>query len=162
MNYEQIQNYLNQIANDETVNIETDDRSIELRKPNGMDQCKWLQSEFKDIDSAKLEIIRTLAKENIDDLPKSMLATISKQLENIDPLMNLNLKLICPACGEEGVYFLDLETISLEILRETQRELFEGIHILAREYGWNESEILSLPSWRRKQYISMIERGASR
>ena len=37
-------------------------------------------------------------------------------------------------------------------------ELYNEVHIIAYYYKWGEKDILSLPIFKRKKYISFIER----
>jgi hypothetical protein len=33
----------------------------------------------------------------------------------------------------------------------------QAVHTIASRYGWSETDILSLPRWRRDLYLSLIE-----
>ncbi|MFX0092143.1 MAG: hypothetical protein ACFFBD_10315, partial [Candidatus Hodarchaeota archaeon] len=88
---------------------------------------------------------------------ENSIKTTSQLMEEVDPLIYFKLSATCVWCKEEEIYNINLQEISLNALREAQKETLDCIHLLALNYHWNEQEILSLPEWRRKKYISRLD-----
>lgn len=163
---ESVREFLSETNHSETITIQLHGKSLTLRKPTGSDQLVWLQKPHNDKSSTTREIIRSLIsnteREHSDQELKifeKSIETLSQAMEQLDPLVNFNVSILCPYCEETRAYFIDLETIVLNLLREAQEDYLECIHLLALHYHWDEREIISLPLWRKKKYISLIKRG---
>jgi hypothetical protein len=151
---------------DNQVEFHLDNERFIIRKPTGRDQIEWLNSSFTDEDSASIEIIKKLIitdNKNSSDklnqiLTKENVAAINEILIKFDPLIDFHAQIICPYCTKANLYNIDLEEHALLKLRQNQKNLIESIHCIALHYHWNEHEILSLPPWRRFQYISLIKK----
>lgn len=92
-----------------------------------------------------------------ENLPESLLEAISMRLEEIDPLSDITLSLLCPECGHSFQASLPVEDFvlgELGICRGDQLE--REIHWLAFHYHWSEGEILSLPTAKRKRYVELV------
>jgi hypothetical protein len=144
--------------------IQINGTTLNIRRPTGRDQLKWLEDEYPDEDAAITNMIRTLvADENPEYVPdiKSMnnqeLQTINDALEELDPLLNFKIKTNCPYCNSQETYRLDLEKIALMELEKTQLYLVKDIHRLASFYHWSEDQIFSIPPARRSQYLHLIQ-----
>jgi len=156
----------NEVDNDNQLEFYLDNERFLIRKPTGRDQLEWLHSSFTDTDSASIEIIKKLIitdDKNSSDklnqiLTKENVATINEILLKFDPLIDFHVQIICPHCTIGNLYTIDLEEQSLLKLQQSQQNLIESIHCIALNYHWNEHEILSLPPWRRFEYISLIKK----
>lgn len=164
---ESIREFLSERNPSETITIQLHGYHLTLRKPTGSDQLIWLQKTHKDKSNAIRKIIRSLIsntkRKNSDQefmIFEKSIETLSQAMEQLDPLINFNVSIFCPYCEETGTYFIDLANIALNLLREAQKDFLECIHLLALYYHWNEQEIVLLPLWRRKEYISFIKREA--
>jgi hypothetical protein len=89
-------------------------------------------------------------------LPESLLEAISSRLDEIDPLSNINLRLLCPECGHGFLASLPVEDFVLGELGMTGGQLEREVHWLAFNYHWTEDQILSLPSAKRKRYVELV------
>lgn len=156
----------NETDNDNQLEFHIDNEKFLIRKPTGRDQIEWLNSSFTNEDSASIEIIKKLIitdDKNSSDklnhiLTKENVAAINEILIKFDPLIDFHAQIICPYCTKANLYTIDLEEQSLLKLRQNQQNLIESIHFIASNYHWNEHEILSLPPWRRLEYISLIKK----
>lgn len=92
--------------------------------------------------------LETLPQEIEDSITETALAT--------DPQAEMLLELNCPACQHQWQNMLDIGHILwLEISTRAQRQLME-VHLLARAYGWTETDILKLSPTRRATYLQMV------
>ncbi len=134
---------------------------ILCRLPTGKDQLAWhthAQSGHT-VDAVWLAecLIENTARELISaPLSDSWIDSLGTALHRADPLTALNLDVACPFCGQELRVDIDLEQLLLEGLRQQQRVLIEQVHRLASSYHWSETDIVSLPNWRRERYLSRI------
>lgn len=94
----------------------------------------------------------------VGDLTEGELAQLSRLLAEADPAAEVLLELRCAACGHVWPEPLDLASFFLTELDQLARELLAQIHLLARAYGWRESDILALPARRRAAYLELLAR----
>ncbi len=93
---------------------------------------------------------------DLDKLPKEIEKTLSKTMLAADPQAEKLLNLTCPSCRHHWHSMLEIGHILwLEITARAQRLLME-VHLLARTYGWGETEILNLSPARRAAYLQMV------
>jgi len=153
-----------QSADDRPHNsLQLEDTTLKIRRPTGEDQLRWAQQSFENEIEAAQTMLRSLIIENVPDihgkeiLSQKRISALEKELEEIDPLVNFQVKLTCPHCESEDHYRIDLEALSLEKLRTAQIELLNGVHQLAAYYHWTEQDIFSVPAWRRSRYLRLIQ-----
>jgi hypothetical protein len=149
---------------DEHVSVEVGEQQIGLRRPTGADQLTWLEASFANEESAARTMIGTLllplnAGQPVSgDFVPAQVPGIEQLLDDNDPLIDFKVEVRCPYCETERAFEIDLEDLSLRRLRQAQLRLLRSVHTLARHYHWSEQEIFSVPSWRRAQYLALIDR----
>ncbi|MEP0826313.1 MAG: hypothetical protein HRF40_12580 [Nitrososphaera sp.] len=89
-------------------------------------------------------------------IPEALLEAIGSRLEEIDPLSDVNLRLLCPECGHSFQAALPVEEFVLRELGVRGHQLEREVHWLAFHYHWSENEILSLPTSKRKRYVELV------
>jgi hypothetical protein len=83
-------------------------------------------------------------------------SVIGELMAAADPLSDVSLSFVCPACAHAFEESLDLAAhLWTEIDGRVRRLLLE-VHQLATAYGWSESEILAVPAARRAVYLAMV------
>jgi len=90
------------------------------------------------------------------------LAVLQTALDEVGPLLELELKASCPECGCVHLVQFDIQTYLLRSLLNEQLHLFVDIHRLAAAYGWSAKEILSLTRTERRQLVELVENEPSR
>jgi hypothetical protein len=91
-----------------------------------------------------------------EDLPADVCDSLARDIANRDPLAHLAIPLACIAC--EHVWSATLQIVPflwLELERKA-KQLLEDVVVLARTYGWGESEILEMAPVRRQYYLDSI------
>ena len=145
--------------NVDPVSIRIDSRALRFRKPTGRDQLGWLETSFPDEDAAVKKLIRTLGgMDHGASIPDQWVGPIDKAMMEMDPLVNFTLTIHCPHCDGEGLYNINLEERLLRELHKAQENLMGTVHCLAEHYHWSEGQILSIPPWRRRHYLALIEK----
>lgn len=89
----------------------------------------------------------------ISGLSPEDIKAIDSAFDETAPDVSSSVETLCPECGFEQVVRIRIDhPPDIRI-----GHLYQDIHTLAQSYGWNESEILSLPSGRRKMYARLID-----
>ncbi len=76
-------------------------------------------------------------------------------LEQADPLADVQLDVACHACGARNGAGLDVGALLWNDIQRHARALLEQVHILARNYGWTEGDVLALSAQRRAAYLDL-------
>jgi hypothetical protein len=162
---EELSRFQRQVELQGQVTLSLGDQVFALRRPTGLDQLTWLGQLFPDETSAMQTMIQTLlspeqwdAFQQAWETEETPLATLNQAMAQQDPLVNLSLKVSCPACAALDVHTVDVGALALQRLREAQDHLLETVHRLASHYHWTEPAIFALPTWRRDRYLELIER----
>lgn len=83
-------------------------------------------------------------------------AAAEAALSAADPLADMALEAVCPACGAAIAAPFALEPFLMARLAGEAARLVDEIHVLAMAYHWSEPEILALPEDRRRRYLARI------
>jgi hypothetical protein len=145
-----------------TIHVQCGDYAVTARLPTSVDldeasqpnsevdaQTRLLHACITDSDLAGRKI-------PVEELPGDVVQTIVRTMEERDPLALLTLSLDCPDCPCQWEAPFDIAAF---LWREIQRwgaALLSEIHMLARAYGWSETEILRLSTTRRRMYLDMV------
>ncbi|MGH2707836.1 MAG: phage baseplate protein, partial [Actinomycetota bacterium] len=78
-----------------------------------------------------------------EEIPPHAIALLDGGLARQDPLAEVLLDFVCPACGEAGQTLFDIGCYLWEELRAQAVRLLYEVHTLARSYGWREPDILA-------------------
>jgi len=130
-------------------------RTVRFRLPTGGDQELVLGM---DSEAAVEELLRHCI---LDDggsaiLPEERDAII-EAIEQLAPLVDLELDLACPDCGHRFLQPFDTTTYFLEEVGADRRQLLREVHTLALYYHWSETEILGLQRDRRHAYLGLLD-----
>lgn len=130
-------------------------QALRLRPATADDLRCW-----RDRSMEPAEVLRDLMDppdKEVEILP-DLLSELEEAVAARDPLVDCRLDVPCPDCGRTVEVEVDLEAAALRMLRSTQLELLREVDRLAKHYHWSEAEILALPAWRRRRYLSLLER----
>jgi len=127
--------------------------NVTLRRPTGEDQRRWK-------DAAPREAEAAILADLVTGGAASDIADIAEHLAEFDPLTCFSVLTTCPECDAECAIPVDLEAHVLGLLAGEQTRLFHEIDILARRYGWRDTDILAMPASRRSAYIRIVEQEA--
>lgn len=132
---------------------------LRFRVPNGIDE---LHIRKQSVDRAVHTLlvrcfIPNHAQDDVEDVISKLkpddIARIDQALDEIAPDVGSQVETACPECA--GRQLVDINIA--ETPEVSLAGLYRDIHTLAQSYGWTESEILSLPSQRRKIYIRLVD-----
>lgn len=116
----------------------------------GPDEARslWLQR-------CVLHADRNGARTSVDELPADVLTRLADYMLECDPQAEVLLDFHCPVCAHDWREVLDIATFLWAGITARAKRLLREVHVLAREYAWSESEILSMSGWRRQCYLEM-------
>lgn len=133
---------------------------LRFQRPTSRHLARLTQADSPE--AAALQLLRECA-ESPEALPQdekglaSLLAVAEAAMEAADPWVDISVGVRCPACGHEGTAALDFSGIIWEEIDSRAQRLLDDVHILARNYGWSEAEILALSEARRAAYLARVQ-----
>jgi hypothetical protein len=92
----------------------------------------------------------------VEHLPENVVAELSARIAAHDTQAEIQLELLCPACEHRWHALFDIASFMWTEICARSKRLFREIDLLARNYGWSESEILGLSNARRQVYLAMV------
>jgi hypothetical protein len=141
--------------------LSEDGYSITIRPLNSLDLAAATAA--TDTSQSRAVLLRRCVTEarhgekliDLDALPKGLEERIADAALAADSQAEILLDLDCPDCQHRWQNVFDIAHILwLEISARAQRILQE-VHVLARAYGWSETEIFELSPQRRAAYLQM-------
>jgi hypothetical protein len=130
-----------------------------LRAPNSRDAAAAAASE--NLDAARRVLLTLCATpgggsgQDIDALPEPTQAVIAGELAAMDSRAETLLDLVCPACAHAWQGIFEIMTFLWTAIRVRARRLLQEVDVLARVYGWTETNILAMSETRRGLYVQM-------
>ncbi|MGW2253960.1 hypothetical protein ACWCXH_27760 [Kitasatospora sp. NPDC001660] len=93
-----------------------------------------------------------------DTLPDAVLEAVAGHLADLDPGADTTVPLTCPDCGHTWSAALDIAEHHWAEIERYARRLLHEVAVLARAYGWTESEVLAVSPARRRFYLETAAR----
>jgi ribosomal protein S27E len=124
---------------------------ISFRLPNGEDEM--FINRFKGAE-AERELLQRCIKEGNAETDNEK---VQLKMAELAPVLNMQMQVICPECGNEQQVQFDMQSFFLTKLKQERSELLKEIHCIASKYHWSQQEILNLPRNLRKQYAALIQ-----
>ncbi|MDP8889385.1 MAG: hypothetical protein M3M89_07155 [Thermoproteota archaeon] len=91
-----------------------------------------------------------------NELPGPLVEAVGMLLAEADPLSDVILSIVCPECGHPSEVSLAVEEYIFEEFALRTQQLEREVHWLAFHYHWNETEILSLSTEKRRRYVELV------
>jgi hypothetical protein len=143
----------------DVVSVDAAGRPVPVRRPTGTDQLAWQDEAFADEGEARCAVVADLTGLDRPEVDDTLVQSVEDALTAADPLVSLEVDVVCPYCDERRPYEVDVLELVLGRLRRRQEELFAELHMLASHYHWTESEILAVPAERRARYLALVDLG---
>jgi ribosomal protein S27E len=83
-------------------------------------------------------------------------ARVSQRLAREEAQADVHLKVKCPACGNALEPLFDIASFLWRELDDWARKVLREIHVIARNYGWREADILQMSARRRRTYLDLL------
>jgi|GEM_PF-5299133 len=143
----------------DNTTVDTGKHLLKLRPITGTDQMHYLEmddSRRSKQEFVKLFIVSSEPPMQADPLPDEIVSAISNRLDEIDPLADPVLDMICPTCQSAFMLPLDIDKLVISGIMVRNSQFQKEIHWLAFYYHWSEESIMSLPVTKRRNYIDLI------
>jgi hypothetical protein len=92
-----------------------------------------------------------------EELPENVARKVVEQIAAIDPQADTRLDLTCPECHRRWKEVFDIVSFFWAEIDAWAHRVLREVNVLARAYGWRESDILALSPVRRQIYLSMVQ-----
>lgn len=90
-------------------------------------------------------------------LPANVAQRLGERMAQDDPVADLRLDMVCPACARHWPCALDIGAYLWGELDDWAQDLLVQVGALARHYGWSERDILALTPLRRRFYLDLVQ-----
>lgn len=161
---------LDVVDQDEAVmTITMEGYCVEFRAPNSADMTsieagipssevqKWLLARcIRSIARTGKRSAKRKAGVDIGQLPPSVTEAITEQMAQADPQADTQLALTCPDCCHAWCATFDIVVYLMKEIHRLVQRILEEVHVLARSYGWCESDILAMAPTRRRIYLELL------
>jgi hypothetical protein len=124
---------------------------VVFRLPTGQDEMAIAGLSPIDAESALLERCLIEPDGSID------LEAVQKAMEEVAPILDLDLDAQCPECGGKQSVRFDVQYFLLRALELERKQMAREVHRLAIAYGWSLNEILGLFRSQRRAFVELIE-----
>lgn len=145
---------------------QTETLSIRFRLPTGADQEALTGMDAANPASLALALLArcvvqmgTLTHPTPDDiaaLPAELCQWLEQQMERRAASPDLEMQARCPECGREFCVPFEIQDFFFGELHINADVLWREVHYLAFHYHWSESEIMTMPRERRRNYIDIL------
>jgi hypothetical protein len=89
-------------------------------------------------------------------LPVAVISEVISRMAEADPQADMEVELSCPSCGQRWQALFDIESFFWSEISAWAQRILSEVHVLARAYGWSETQILDLSPWRRQVYLNLV------
>jgi hypothetical protein len=136
--------------------IKFSDCVAKIRLLNGLDQENISLNDINELELLKSCILNIDSIGHEKLLDEEFTKIINLKLSELDPLSDFLLNLACPSCNTSFKIPFIVEDFFFKEIKSRKNNLEFEVHWLALHYHWSESEILSLPSPKRKRYVELV------
>jgi hypothetical protein len=110
-----------------------------------------------DVATARERLLRRCLADPVDASEPEDVAALVRRMAEADAQADVELALVCPACGREWAADLDIAAFLWDEVRTRATRTLHDVHVLASAYGWSERAILELTPARRRAYLRFVE-----
>jgi hypothetical protein len=148
-----------------TLTLNQSGYELELRLPNSLDLLALTDcSSTAEMRSKLVErCVRPVGCEGqsesvelLKEMPSEIVELAIKQIGDADPQADIEINLLCPSCRHGWQTYFDIVTYLWTELHAWALRMLREVHLLASNYGWRESDILRMSSWRRHRYLELL------
>jgi hypothetical protein len=93
----------------------------------------------------------------VEGEPSEDAETLQTIMEQVGPLLDLELDASCPRCGARQTVRFDIQSYLFRALAFERQFLNYEVHCIAMAYGWGYEEILNLTREDRRTFVGLIQ-----
>lgn len=135
------------------ISIDTTDYNLFVRLPNSNDLLA--NDEMRIIENCILNP-DDFPDQNIDKKLPELVQPINDQYDKNCHASNITYKLKCIDCSHEWQGVFDILTYLWKEIDQWAKSFLNQIYLLARTFGWSETEIINMSENRRNHYLNLI------
>jgi len=124
---------------------------VRFRLPTGEDEMAIAGLSPVDAESALLGRCLIEPENSVN------LEAVQKAMEEVAPILDLDLDAQCPECGGKQSVHFDVQYYLLRALEQERKQMAREVHRLAIAYGWSLNEILGLFRSQRRAFVELID-----
>jgi hypothetical protein len=147
-------------AHSESLTVTEAGHTVRFRVPTAGDLVAVLDGNAVGPDDllrrCVLEAHRNETPIAVDELPASVVSTMSERMAAEDPMARVQLALACPGCEHHWDALFDIVAYLWAEVEDWARRMLRSVHVLASAYGWSEADILAMSTPRRQWYLSLV------
>jgi hypothetical protein len=140
--------------------VNADSVDIEFRLPT----CRDLLALRGDTQEASLSLAEAvIASATCDgrtlsarEVAVTARAPIERAILDLDPLVRVDLEIVCPACGRSWAESLPVTDFVWTEVSDLASRVIYDVARLASAFGWQEQDILAMSEHRRRQYLELL------
>ena len=139
----------------DTLRLQVVEGELEVRLPNSLDLMAIANSPHQ---SSIALLERCLLNPATVQLSSDTVQAIAQAMAGADPLADIQLDLVCPACTHQWRSHFDIVSFFWSEIHAWAIRTLREVHLLASAYGWREADILTMSDYRRQLYLEMVRR----
>ena len=135
---------------------------VRYRLPNSWDLAfvrglgDVVQARSQLLQKCVLEVQYDGAAMTLEDLPCEIVEALTSRMEEDDPQADILFNVQCPSCGFSWLTIFDIVPYLWTEISVAAQRLLVDVHSLARVYGWDQDDILSMSAARRRFYLEIV------
>ncbi len=146
----------------ESFSLTVDEYELTFRLPDSLDLIEL--SRLADVAAGReLLLRRCISKAErgreaiaLSELPSFVLEAVARRMGELDQSGDVQLSLNCPQCRHVSQTIFDIESFFWKEISAWANRILREVHALASAYGWRETDILNMSTWRRQIYLNLI------
>jgi hypothetical protein len=135
---------------------------LDLRLPNSLDllqlaDCSTIaEMRARLFEQCVVRVIHDGKAERSREIPAEIVDLAIERIGEADPQADVEVDLNCPECRHAWQTGFDIVSYLWSELQGWAWQMLREVHVLASNYGWRESEILSMSPQRRRGYLEIL------
>lgn len=139
------------VPNRQYYPVRLGDRELDIRLPTSRDLAGVVDLEAE---AARRRLVETCCRDP-GPLSDAEVQEFAAAVASLDPQADVRFNLRCDACEKEWVADLDISTVLWVELERGVERMLQEVALLARTYGWSETQILAMSHSRRAHYVAL-------
>lgn len=136
------------------ISVDVTDYNLMVRLPNSDDL--FVNNEIQIIQNCILNLNEYKALSRNQKIPDVLINQINDRFNESCQASNITYNLNCVACKHEWQVVFDIVSYLWKEIDQWAKGFLDQIGLLAKTFGWSESEIINMSENRRNHYLNLI------
>ncbi len=147
------------VAGSDCLHIRVDGYDVQSRLPTSLDLLELASVERPTPQALLTRCVEVARRDggdiDVDELPAAVVEEVVAGIARADPLADVQVAVVCPACGHETSIAFDVLSYLWSEIDDWAQQLCLDVHALACAYGWAERDIVMMSARRRALYLEL-------